>query len=103
MFEQTPTPGLDTTTPTPLSEEVILMQPLEEEVIPVPTSPVEDVIRMQPSEEEVIIVPIPMEPTERVDEHNTMLLPYPKYNNEPDVEAHIRAFLTTWQANHVSV
>ena len=31
-----------------------------------------------------------------------MLYPYPKYNDEPDVEAHVRAFLTTWQANHVS-
>ena len=27
---------------------------------------------------------------------------YPKYSDETDVEAHIRAFLTTWQANHVS-
>ena len=27
---------------------------------------------------------------------------YPRYNDEADVEAHIRAYLTTWQANHAS-
>ena len=27
---------------------------------------------------------------------------YPKYNYEADAEAHVRAFLRTWQANHVS-
>ena len=31
-----------------------------------------------------------------------MSYPYSKYNDEADVEAHLRAFLTTWQANHVS-
>ena len=31
-----------------------------------------------------------------------MLYPYPKYNNNVDAEAHVRAFLKTWQANHVS-
>ena len=31
-----------------------------------------------------------------------MPYPYPKYNDEPDAEAHVRGFLTTWQANHVS-
>ena len=29
-------------------------------------------------------------------QEDTMLYPY------PDTEAHLRAFLTTWQANHVS-
>ena len=31
-----------------------------------------------------------------------MSYPSPKYNDEADAEAHIQAFLTTWQANHVS-
>ena len=35
-------------------------------------------------------------------EEDTMLYPYPKYNDESDAEAHVRAFLTTRQVNHVS-
>ena len=35
-------------------------------------------------------------------EEDTMLYLYPKYNDQVDAEVHIRAFLTTWQANHVS-
>ena len=31
-----------------------------------------------------------------------MSYPYPRYNDEADAEAHVHAFLTTWQANHVS-
>ena len=31
-----------------------------------------------------------------------MPYPYPKYHDEADTEAHIHAFLTTWQSNHVS-
>ena len=27
---------------------------------------------------------------------------YPRYNGEADAEVHIRAYLTTWQANHAS-
>ena len=33
---------------------------------------------------------------------NTMPYPYPRYTYDVDVEAHVQAFLTTWQANHVS-
>ena len=33
---------------------------------------------------------------------DTMPYPYPRYNKGADVEAHVRTFLTTWQANHVS-
>ena len=29
-----------------------------------------------------------------------MSYPYLRYNGEADAEAHIRAYLTTWQANH---
>ena len=35
-------------------------------------------------------------------EEDTMSYPYPRYNDEADAEAHIRAYLTTWQANHAS-
>ena len=31
-----------------------------------------------------------------------MPYPYPHYNGEADAEVHIRAYLTTWQANHAS-
>ena len=31
-----------------------------------------------------------------------MPYPYPRYNGEADAEAHIRAYLTTWQVNHAS-
>ena len=37
----------------------------------------------------------------KVCEEDTMSYPYPKYNDEADANAHVRAFLTTWQANHV--
>ena len=30
------------------------------------------------------------------------MYPYIRYNDEADAEAHARAFLTTWEANHVS-
>ena len=33
---------------------------------------------------------------------DTMLYRYPKYNDEAEAEAHVHAFLTTWQGNHVS-
>ena len=41
---------------------------------------------------------------EQFDQHqeDTILYPYPKYHDEADAEAHMRAFLTMWQANHVS-
>ena len=35
-------------------------------------------------------------------EEDSMPYPYPRYNGEADAEAHIRAYLTTWQANHAS-
>ena len=33
---------------------------------------------------------------------DTMMFSYLLYNGEADAEAHVRAFLTTWQTNHVS-
>ena len=32
--------------------------------------------------------------------YDIMSYPYPRYNDCPDVESHIRAFVSTWQANH---
>ena len=29
-----------------------------------------------------------------------MPYPYPRYKDGPDAESHIRAFVSTWQANH---
>ena len=31
-----------------------------------------------------------------------MSYPYPKYNDDANVEAHVHVFFTTWKANHVS-
>ena len=31
-----------------------------------------------------------------------MSYPYSKYRDDPDAEAHVYAFLQTWEANHVS-
>ena len=41
---------------------------------------------------------------EQFDQHqeDTMLYQYPKYQDQADAKAHICAFLTMWQANHVS-
>ena len=33
---------------------------------------------------------------------DTMPYPYTKYRDDPDAEAHVYAFLQTWEANHVS-
>ena len=44
----------------------------------------------------------PIGDTSDVQDYDTMLYPYPRYNEEADEEAHVRTFLTTWQANHMS-
>ena len=41
-------------------------------------------------------------PPEKPCEDDTMLYPYQKYRNDPDAEAHVYAFLQTWEANYVS-
>ena len=38
----------------------------------------------------------------RATDNDTMPYPYPKYRDEPGAEAHVYAFLQTWDANHVS-
>ena len=35
-------------------------------------------------------------------EYDTMSYAYPRYNDEADLEAHVRAFLNIWQTNNVS-
>ena len=35
-------------------------------------------------------------------DYETMLYPYPHYNDEADAEDHVRAFQTTWQENRVA-
>ena len=34
--------------------------------------------------------------------YDTMVYPYPRYNDELDTTANIHAFLTTWQENRIS-
>ena len=67
-------------------EQEILEQQSEEEHNHMPTSPIHE--------------PIPE--TEQVKEEDNMSYSYPKYHDELDAEAHIYAFLQTWENNHVS-
>ena len=68
-----------------------------EEVIPAQQLEKEDNRVLTPSVQEII-------PTlEHAEEEDTILYPYPKYQDELDAEAHVRAFLQTWEANHVSL
>ena len=78
---------------------------------------------MENAEERTLITPpvekmkerTPSPPAEETKEHTptppplvqtfeeyTMLCPYSKYRDEPDAEAHVYAFLQTWEVNHVS-
>ena len=43
----------------------------------------------------------PIGDTSNVHDSNTIPYPYSPYNDEADVEAHVRAFLTIWMANHI--
>ena len=40
--------------------------------------------------------------TKSANEEETMLYSYSKYNDESNPRAHVHAFLTAWQANHLS-
>ena len=48
--------------------------------------------------------PQPNPPRESLEDPDfeTMLYPYPRYNDDADAEAPICAFLTMWQVNHLS-
>mgnify|MGYP000255801382 CR=1 FL=1 len=60
----------------------------------------EETKKLPPIEEE-------SDPTPHLDstpegEQDNMSYAYPKYNNESETEARVRAFLTMWQENHIS-
>ena len=59
-----------------------------------------------PAEESKDRIPTPTAEKERRKQEihldDTMPYPYPKYQDDPDAEAHVYAFLQTWEANHVS-
>ena len=68
---------------------------------------------MEHQEEERVPTPQPESPTEQEErvptpaptaqeDDDTMPYQYPKYRDDPDAEAHIYAFLQTWEVNHVS-
>ena len=85
--------------PTPTAEEVkdrVLTPPTEEAKDRVSTPTAEDARNRTP----------PKERRERYTHSeqpdDTMPYPYPKYRGDPDAEAHVYAFLQTWEANHVS-
>ena len=90
-------------TPTPTAREAedhIPTPPTEEAKARIPTPPAEEAKDRTPAP-----------PKERKEEYtqpeqpymdDTMPYPYPKYRDDPDVEAHVYAFLQTWEANHVS-
>ena len=92
--ERTPTPPAEETkdrTPTP---------PVEETKDRTPTPPVEEAKDRTPSppKERKEGDTHPEQPVE----DDTMPYPYLKYRDDPDAEAHVYAFLQTWEANHVS-
>ena len=91
-------------TPTPppeKAEDRITTPPTEKAEYRTPTLPAEEAKDRTPS-------PPPTEqenaytPPEKPCEDDTMLYPYQKYRNDPDAEAHVYAFLQTWEENHVS-
>ena len=65
---------------------MILEQPPIEENNQAPTPSVQEII-----------------PTlDRDEEEDTIPYPYPKYWDEPNADAHVHAFLHTWEANYIS-
>ena len=78
-------------TPTPPTEKT-------EDCTPTPMKKAEDRTPSPPlTEQEKEYTPL-----EQPYEDYTMLYPYPKYRDDPDVEVHVYEFLQTWEANHVS-
>ena len=102
--EHTPPPEADTTLPTPPDHEANQYQRSEENAESISTPPPD-----QQSGNTNDSVPTPPLNTQVENEEavlpfadDTMPYPYMKYWDEPDVEAHVYAFLQTWEANHVS-
>ena len=88
-FGDRQSPRREVQTPTP---------PAEESQERLPTPPAEEPQERIPVSEE----PKDTTPTQESQWDDTMPYPYPKYRDEPDAEAHVYAFLQTWEANHVS-
>ena len=99
-------------TPTPPAEEPkdrIPTPPVEEPKDPIPTPPAEeskDRTPTPPTEEPKDRTPTPTAEKEQREQEShlddTMPLSYTKYRDDSDAEAHVYAFLQTWEANHVS-
>ena len=83
----------------PRETDRIPTPPTEEAKDRKPTPPVEEAEearnRTQPKERRE-------RDTQSEQPDDTMPYPYPKYRDDPDAEAHVYAFLQTWEANHVS-
>ena len=100
-------------TPTPPPEKERERTPAEKVRERAPTPPAEKVRERAPTppaEKVKDCTPSPP-PTEQEKEHTppeqtfedyTMPYRYPKYRDDPNAEAHVYAFLQTWEANHVS-
>ena len=125
--EHTPTPESETTLPIPPTHEINPDQQLERMDERVPTPPPDKQSKEknyrvltpppdQQTKEKKNRIPtppqdrqaekkedrVPMPPPAQPCEENTMLYTYSKYRDDPNVEAHVYAFLQTWEANHVS-
>ena len=84
----------------PIKTERALTPPAKEAEDRTPTPPAEKAEDRTPSppteqEEENI------SPEQPYEDYTTPYL-YPKYRDDPDAEAHVYAFLQTWEENHVS-
>ena len=84
-----------------MEEEALKQTPPTDADIKIPTPPTDTEI-MTPLANEELSVQTLLATIQLVDEEDNMPYPYPKYNDEPDMEAHVQAFLITWPANHVS-
>ena len=80
--------GLDEQVPTPPHNQVETQE--EQAPLPPPES--------SKKQEEWVLTPSPANPID----NETMTYQYSKYWDDPDAEAHIYAFLQTWEVNHVS-
>ena len=89
----------------PRREAQLPTPPAEESQERLPTPPAEEPQERIPTSEEPKVSTPTLIKERREQESpwdDTMPYPYPKYRDEPDAEAHVYAFLQTWEANHVS-
>ena len=81
--------------PIPPAQEENLKQQLEKESNDIPTQPLNRQSKKKDNR-------VPTLALERPTDNDNMRYTYSKYRDDPDVEAHVYAFLQTWEANHVS-